>query len=280
MNKKIMPRVLSILLAIVLFAMAPIFLTACGTPAELNAVAKAAAKDYYKNHVDYENFANTTYVYEQTKLIKNTFELEYLASAEATEKTKTNFTNVNELNVVYNFSIVNVGERVAVVIDVNAVSTEKSYNVDENDLLEEINDTSNRHTIYKLSFAEVGEDVTYYLTKEYEVKNDEDEVVEAAKYYRIYEEDEYIEEVENILSHINRRLVEDGYFEIVSGEVSMFYGNIISVEGSGSNVKAKLNYDSFTINGSDVMEIAMNFEIGFENNKIGKITLDQKMDKW
>lgn len=276
MNKKIMPRVLSVLMAIVLFVMAPLFLTGCGSSAELNSVAKAAAKDYYKNHVDYENFANTSYVFEQNSVNRNTFELEYLASAEATEKTKGQFTNVMENNIIYNFYVVNVGDKIAVVININAVSTEKTYDVDENDLLKETNEVNSKHTLYKLSFVENGDVVTYYLTKEYEVKEGE-KVVETAKTYRVYDnEDEYINAVENILSHLNRKMVKDGYFDSIVGEMSLLYRNMITIEGSGSTIKAKMNYDTFNISSTSVIDIAVGYEIGFENNKLGKIVLTQK----
>lgn len=275
MKKKIMPKIL--VMAIVLFAMAPLFLTACGAPANLNAVAKTAAKDYYKNHADYENFANTTYVYEMITEAKYTEELEYLPNAEATETTKENFTNTISQSTVYKFYVVNVEEgELAVVIDINAESTEKGFTVDGDDLLKEVNEVNSRHTVYKLSYVTDGDDTTYYLTKEYEVKEGE-QVVETAKNYREYDKDDYIYEVEQILSHINRRMINSGYFEMSSGEIAMFYGNMLSVKGSGSNVKAKFVYDTFDIDGADIIEMTMEFEVGFKNNKLGEVKNFLKM---
>ena len=276
MKKRIIPKILSIVLAITLFAMAPLFLTACGAPTQLNTVAKEAAKDYYKNHVSYENFTNTTYEYEQNSTRKNPVELEYLASAEGTEKTKGTFTNIEELNEVYKFYVVNVGERIAIVIDINAVSTEKTFSVDATYLLKETNEENSRHTIYKLSFVEDGDNITYYLTKEITSKEYGKEAT-TTKFYREYDEDDYIVAVEKILSSLNKQLIENGYFDIATGEMSMFYSNLITIEGSGANVKAKINYDSFYIYDSQIIDTSMNYEVGFENNKIGKISLSEKM---
>ena len=264
-------------MAIVLFAMAPLFLTACGAPANINAVAKAAAKHYFHNHVDYENFANTTYVYEMNNEAKYTEELEYFPNAEATEKITRSFTNVESQNTVYKIYVVNVEEdNLAVVIDINAESTEKGYIVDGDDLLQEVNEINSRHTVYKLSYVTEGAETTYYLTKEYEVKEGE-EVVETSKFYREYDEADYIYEVERILTHINSKMIESGYFEMTKGEIAMFYGNMVSTEVSGSNAKVKLVYDTFDIDGADIVEMTMKFEASFQNNKLGKVKNFLKM---
>ena len=57
-------------------------------------------------------------------------------------------------------------EKIALVLDINSTLTEKTFSIDENDILVEDNDVSSKHTVYKLSFIEEGDDVIYYLTKE------------------------------------------------------------------------------------------------------------------
>ncbi len=130
-------------------------------------------------------------------------------------------------------------------------------------------------------FVTEGDDTTYYLTKEYEVKEGE-EVVETAKLYREYDEDDYIYEVEEILYHINRRMVESGYFEMATSEIALFYGNMLSTKVSGSNAKVKLAYDTFYIEDAEIVEMAMKFEAGFKNNILGdvKSSLEMKAEDY
>ena len=276
MKKNLMPKILGIVMAIVLFAVAPLFLTACGASANFTAVAKAAAKHYYKDHVDYENFANTTYVYEELTETKMTVELEYKANAEATEKAKHNHTNVETTDTVYTFSVVNGEEgKLSVVLDINATEAAKEYVVDANELLKEVNTTSSKHTVYKYSYVTEDDVTTYYLTKEWEVKED-GEVVETAKKYRTYTESNYEDAVDDVLSHFNRKMVKEGYFEVTSIE-ALFYGSILQSEVNGSNAKVKLAYDTFEVYGSVVSDMSIKMEVGFENNKLGKIEMSMEM---
>lgn len=277
MKKKMMPKILGIVMAVVLFAMAPLFLTACGASADLTAVVKAAAKDYYKNHVNYENFANTTYVYETNNVEKWQDEVEYKVNAEDEEFTTGKFDFSDTLNVVYKIQVVNVEEgKLALVIDITSTETKKEYDADENDLLKEIVDVSSRHTIYTYSYITEAENTTYYLTKSYEVRKGE-EVVETNKFYRVYDdEDEYVDALEDIFEAIDDKMISNAYLEFTTGEILIFYSHMLDTEVSGKNAKVKLSYDTFYVNNAEIYDVEVCFEVGFENNKFGKVKMNSK----
>lgn len=271
MKKKMMLKILGIVMAVMLFAMAPLFLTACGA-ANITAVAKAAAKDYFRNHVDYLNFVDTTYVYETNSVEKYKNTVEYKENIEDEMLLIDNFDSVEITNTVYKIQVVNTNDlKLALVIDINRTETEKGYEADGvTHLLKEIDYVANRHTVYKLSYIKEGADTTYYLTKRFEKKEGE-EIVQTDRYYRVYaNENAYIEAFNNVLDDINDDMIETGYFEYASSIMLQLYANLLHTEVFGNDAKIKMNYESFYIN-NGVYDLKSSMEIGFKNNKLGQI---------
>lgn len=275
MKTKKLSKVLSIVMAFVLVAMIPLVLTACGK-VNLNDVAKTAARNYFVNHENYQNFADTTYTLESNSVVTEYINLDYKETADATETKNGTFANVENTNVVYKYYVVNIGEDVAIVIDINATKTDKSYYTDGEGLLKQSTNSAGKHRVYKLSFVEGEGDATYYLTKEVQI-SENNQVVETTKKYREFSKNDYKSTVGNILKNINKRMVMSGYFEVTSGEMAMIYGSMLSIEGSGSNVKVKLAYDTFDIDDADIIDMILNFEASFKNNNIGEVNIAQTM---
>ncbi|MBR4123944.1 MAG: hypothetical protein IKR12_00040 [Clostridia bacterium] len=282
MKTKTMTRIMGIVMAVVLFAVAPLFLTACGASANLTAVAKAAAKDYYKNHVDYDNFANTTYVYEEDRLMSNSVEMEYKVNAEDEEMTEGNFVFTDAHHITKKVQVVNAEEgKLALVIEAKDEGTNKYYSLNADKTLKEVTETNSEDIIYTFSYITEGEDTTYYLTKTYEEKAD-GEVVDSEKEYRAYaSKAAYVSAVSEVLEYINDDLIGDGYFEFVTEAAILYVGSIIKTEVSGSNAKAKIEMETFFVrfheSAATVTDVTMYGEINFKNNKLGEVKSNMKM---
>lgn len=235
---------------------------------------KEVAKEYYSKHYNYENFDNTTYMYESFEDNTEVVKIEYKENLNAESTIKGNYTNVYNTHKLYKVQVYNVKEDVvSVTINYTETITSKVFGVDNDSLLTETDSVREKAVTYKYLTLDIDDVTKYYLTYE-KVEKENNEVTDTIRQYRVYDgQGTYRNNVQNVLTRLNRDVIREGYFELSMGEIILFYGNLLEYDINSDNYKGTFNYTSFGISDSDVYDITAKYEINFVNNGLGAINV-------
>ena len=272
-------KIASIFMAIALAVATPVVLTGCG-PSELSLkegsrAMVVAGDNYYTNHVDYENFADSTVGYKSNYSSTSVHEVEYKASAGATETTKANFTDTTngteELKMVV--KNVSLGEGESAVKDLHVVvtkttnETKKEYFADdETGLLKEETTTTVEVTTYTLAYIVTDGEPTYYVTCLRSTKENSNDPVVSKEYYEFADRAEYMDAVAEYLSATSK-LVAGSYFGGEMGEMLLLLG---SFSKDGDKVYMEVAYSMPEVSKYGSMLISISLKTGFDGKKLGE----------
>ena len=274
-------KIASIFMAIALAVATPVVLTGCGGPSEISLAeaSKAvvvAGDNYYKNHRDYEQFADSTVVLKTNYRSSSVHEVEYYASATATETTKANFTDTSngteELKVVV--KNVSRGEGDNAIKDIQMLvtktvndTTKEYFADDETGLLKEETVTTIEVTTYTLGYLVADGEATYYVTCFRSTKEGNQEAVVSKEYYAFESREEYVEAVVEYLGAAGE-LVANSYFVGEMGEMFLFLATFTK---DGDKVYMEMGYSMPEVSKYGSMLISYAIKTGFDGKKLGTV---------
>ncbi len=283
-------KIASIFLALILAVATPVLLTGCESEATLEEVSRAmvvVADNYKDSHKNYDNFADLTLKINATSNSSSVKELEYKTDKDAEQTTKGTFTNTSDGKSDVTIAVKNVsrGEGDALVKDVHLsvtstdVTTEKGYELDGDDVLQEVNKTTTTTKTYVLGTKDVEGNVVYYVTEYTSSQVGSADAVVSKNYYSFANRSAYISAVNGYLTKISK-LVKNSYF-FGDGEESLMILLLGKMTKDGDRVSMSVEYTVPSISESESMPnmlVTMGKDIVLNGNEFGKASQKMSME--
>ncbi|MBP5467146.1 MAG: hypothetical protein J6Y43_06270 [Clostridia bacterium] len=229
-------------------ALTPLALVGCGgdgtmTDAELNDLMANAAESFYSDHNTAENYSDTTFHWLETETNKETVKLTYKQSATDEQPIEGTFENRTEETIDTKVALKKSGDTVVAQVEIVNTTTEKSYDVKDDDTLDEINSTVITTKTYRLfTYLQDEETKNILLYVETEKIDDGEVQTVAKKYGEKGDIAAYSEFIKNYMLRYTNKNIARTFFEY--GEILLLYKAMIVSEKDGDEVKLSIGYDN------------------------------------
>ena len=301
MKSKIKTKISLAIIALFLLVASPILLAGCAANISIGGgfgVMRKAAHNYFDTRTDYENYADTTI---SSTLNLKTFdqekELEYNKNGKTVKEKFKGSMDVKTTRTLYVKNIKDGDNNyVAIVVKADSTTIITDYYVSEQAgatdneageikrTLATTTDTSTYNATYVLTpiIAETGVSYGLYKTltetesftdSSRPASNNNNEVVPVTtKTYKTFAEEDYISEVNGILSQMNDKVIIDCFFSMMNNEEenSNKYASFAQYELDGNNLRIYTDkIEAFKIDEDYyVSDVDASLEIKFKGNKI------------
>ena len=273
MNKK--SKILATTLAAAAICTAPFALVGCSAgSAEVSEAMTKAATHYYENHIDYDNFKDTTYTLSGTYKESAKVPFTYFENEED-EEPVTKVRNVySDGKYKETISIRRNGEDLALYISAKDSYSGVEYEATDGEL-QKIKYSGTSETIYVMNSYDGG----YYITKTVTEKAG-DEVFEDSTYYQFESQGAYREVIEGYISRLNKLVLSGSYFSWTESEET-FMMAILNYSKEFNTYKVSMQVSAPFIDYEEseyvnAMVYTMGMEDTFNGNRLGSYTVSMK----